>query len=54
MAQVRFQVDSNDSIVACQQDAADFFDSIGPTLPSPAFDRNGSYRRMSCRIGQLT
>jgi hypothetical protein len=21
---------------------------FGPTLPSPAFDRNGSYRRMSC------
>jgi hypothetical protein len=28
------KVDSNDSIVACQQDAADFFDSIGQGLPS--------------------
>jgi len=27
------QIDSDDSIVACQQDAADFFDSIGPRLP---------------------
>jgi hypothetical protein len=28
------QVDSDDSIAACQQDAADFFDSIGQGLPS--------------------
>jgi hypothetical protein len=28
------QDDSPDSIVACQQDAADFFDSIRPTLPT--------------------
>jgi hypothetical protein len=28
------KVDSDDSIVACQQDAADFFDSIGQGLPS--------------------
>jgi hypothetical protein len=26
-------VDSNDSIIASQQDAADFFDSIGQNLP---------------------
>ncbi len=30
------KVDSDDSIVACQQDAADFFDSIDPELPSTA------------------
>ena len=28
------KVDSDDSIVACQRDAADFFDSIDPKLPS--------------------
>src|SRR6266436_5975081 len=27
------KVDSDDSIVACQRDSADFFDSIGPRLP---------------------
>jgi hypothetical protein len=27
---------SDDSIVACQQDAADFFDSIGQKLPRGA------------------
>jgi len=26
----------------------------GPTLPSPASDWNGSYRRMSCRTRQLS
>jgi len=30
------KVDSGDSIVACQQDAADFFDSIDPSLPCAA------------------
>jgi hypothetical protein len=29
------KVNSDDSIVACQQDAADFFDSIGQKRPCP-------------------
>src|SRR5258706_14879143 len=32
--------DSDDSIVACQQDAADFFDSISQFLPSPSHPRD--------------
>jgi hypothetical protein len=44
------KVDSYDSIVACQQDAADFFDSIGQGLP---FRLRGPYDRCSldsCRL----
>ena len=33
------KVDSDDSIVACQPDATDFFDSIGPQLPLPKQDQ---------------
>jgi hypothetical protein len=29
------KIDFDDSIVACQKDAADFFDSIDPKLPIP-------------------
>jgi len=37
------KVDSPDSIVACQQNAADFFDSIGPTLPTWAVQQVVGY-----------
>ena len=43
------KADSDDSIVAYQQDASDFFDSIGPTLPSPPPGQYGSYLGISCR-----
>src|SRR5882762_1448060 len=44
------KIDSDDSIVACQQDAADFFDSIGPFLPCQISGHDGSYQGISCRI----
>jgi hypothetical protein len=34
------KADSDDSIVACQQDAADFFDSIGQKQLWRPFDRH--------------
>ena len=37
------KVDSDDSIVACQRDTADFFDSIGPILPTLRAAEVGSY-----------
>jgi hypothetical protein len=39
------KVDSDDSIVASQQDVADFFDSIGPALPTCAVHKVVSYLR---------
>jgi hypothetical protein len=36
------KIDSDDSIVACQPEASDFFDSIGPPLPTWAVQQIGS------------
>ena len=46
------KVDFDDSIVACQQDAGDFFDSIGPPLPTWAVHKVVSYLRHWGRAGR--
>jgi hypothetical protein len=43
------KVDSDDSIVACLQDAADFFDSIGPGLAVATIHPARKLSRISCR-----
>jgi hypothetical protein len=47
------KVDSDDSIVACQQDAADFFDSIGPRLPTLALQQVGGCQGYTGRAANV-
>jgi hypothetical protein len=47
------KVDPDDSIVACQHDAADFFDSIGHLQPSRAVRTDGSLSPHSGRARRM-
>src|SRR5215467_9992928 len=52
------KVDSDDSIVACQQDATDFFNSIGQELSSGLFAYEVDRRRvkpgvLGCQSGRF-